>query len=93
MQDEKTSDLITQDIASVNRILPHKHKFAWDLFLKGCANNWMPTEICMQNDIKQWKNNEITEDEPARYNVIFNISEINNWEKNKEINKIEGSVV
>ena len=54
MQDEKTSDLITQDIASVNRILPHKHKFAWDLFLKGC-NNWMPTEISMQNDIKQWK--------------------------------------
>ena len=63
MQDEKTSDLITQDIASVNRILPHKHKFAWDLFLKGCANNWMPTEISMQNDIKQWKGGEISDDE------------------------------
>ena len=34
-----------------------------DLFLKSCANNWMPTEISVQNDIKQWKNNEITEDE------------------------------
>jgi len=63
MQDEKTSDLITEDIASVNRILPHRHKFAWDLFLKGCANNWMPTEISMQDDIKQWKGGEISDDE------------------------------
>ena len=61
--DTKTGKLLTQNIAGVNRILPHKHKYAWDLFLKSCANNWMPTEISMQSDIKQWKNNEITEDE------------------------------
>ena len=61
--DEKSSKLITKDIASVNRILPHKNKFAWDLFLNGCANNWMPTEISMQSDIKQWKGGEITDDE------------------------------
>ena len=60
---EKTGELLTDNIAGVNQILPHKHKFAWDLFLKSCANNWMPTEIGMQNDIKQWKNNEITDDE------------------------------
>ena len=60
---EKTGELLTKNIAGVNRILPHKHKYAWDLFLKSCANNWMPTEISMQNDIKQWKNDEITEDE------------------------------
>ena len=59
----KTGELLTKNVAGVNRILPHKHKYAWDLFLKSCANNWMPTEISMQNDIKQWKNNEITEDE------------------------------
>lgn len=61
--DTKTGELLTKNIAGVNRILPHKHKYAWDLFLKSCANNWMPTEIGMQEDIKQWKNNEITEDE------------------------------
>ena len=61
--DNKTGELLTKNIAGVNRILPHKHKYAWELFLKSCANNWMPTEISMQNDIKQWKNNEITEDE------------------------------
>ena len=37
--------------------------------------------------------NEIKEDGPARYNVIFNISEKHNWEKNKEINKLQGNVV
>ena len=60
---EKSGLLVTKDIASVNRILQHKLKFAGDLFLNGCANNWMPTEISMQNDIKQWKTDEISEDE------------------------------
>ena len=60
---DKSGQLLSKNIAGVNRILPHKHKYAWDLFLKSCANNWMPTEISMQNDINQWKNNEITEDE------------------------------
>jgi ribonucleoside-diphosphate reductase beta chain len=63
MLDEKTADLITPEIAGVNRILPHRHKFAWDLFLKGCANNWMPTEISMQEDIQQWKGGDISPDE------------------------------
>tara|TARA_R100000808_G_scaffold24914_1_gene59318 strand:- start:1285 stop:2298 length:1014 start_codon:yes stop_codon:yes gene_type:complete len=61
--DDKTGELLGKNIAGVNRILPHKHKFAWDLFLKSCANNWMPTEISMQSDIKQWKQGEITDDE------------------------------
>jgi len=61
--EDKTGELLGSNIAGVNRILPHKHKFAWDLFLKSCANNWMPTEISMQSDIKQWKHGEITDDE------------------------------
>ena len=60
---EKTGELLGKEVAAVNRILPHKHKFAWDLFLKGCANNWMPTEISMQGDINQWKNGDISPDE------------------------------
>ena len=59
----KTGQILGKDIAGVNCILPHKHKTAWDLFLKGCANNWMPTEIPMSDDIKQWKNGDITDDE------------------------------
>ncbi len=56
--------LTTDDATCVNQILPHKNKWAWDLFLKGCANNWMPTEISMQTDIKQWRQkNFLTDDE------------------------------
>ncbi len=36
---------------------------------------------------------QIIEDGPARYNVIFNIGEINDWEKNKTINKLNGEIV
>ena len=36
---------------------------------------------------------QITEDKPARYNVIFNIAEKNDWEKNKAINEIKGEIV
>ena len=59
----KSQELMGPEVSTVNRILPHKHKFAWDLFLKSCANNWMPTEISMQQDIQQWNNNDITDDE------------------------------
>ena len=61
--ENKNGNLLGGDIAGVNCILPHKHKYAWELFLKSCANNWMPTEISMQEDIKQWKHGEITDDE------------------------------
>jgi hypothetical protein len=37
--------------------------------------------------------NEITEDGPARYNLVFNIREKNDWEKNRKINEINGEVV
>lgn len=36
---------------------------------------------------------QITEDKPARYNVIFNIAEKSDWEKNKAINEIKGEIV
>ena len=59
----KTGLIFGEDIAGVNQILPHKHPEAWDMFLKGIANNWSPAEINMSTDIEQWKNNELTEDE------------------------------
>lgn len=59
----KNTELIGNDITIVNQILPHTNKWAFDLFLKGCANNWMPTSIGMQKDIVQWKSPSITDDE------------------------------
>ena len=59
----KTGLLLGEEMVGVNQILPHKHQFAWDLFLKGVANNWSPSEINMSTDVDQWKNGELTDDE------------------------------
>ncbi|MGL4576169.1 MAG: ribonucleotide-diphosphate reductase subunit beta [Burkholderiaceae bacterium] len=48
----------------VNQLVPFKYKWAWEKYLAGCANHWMPQEINMQRDIELWKNpNGLTDDE------------------------------
>jgi ribonucleoside-diphosphate reductase beta chain len=48
----------------VNQLVPFKYKWAWDKYLSGCANHWMPQEVNMNRDIALWKNpNGLTEDE------------------------------
>jgi ribonucleoside-diphosphate reductase beta chain len=54
----KTDILISNEVATVNQILPHVNKWAWELFLKGSNNNWMPTDISMQKDIEQWRSED-----------------------------------
>ncbi len=50
--------------ADVNQLVPFKYKWAWDKYLAGCANHWMPQEINMTRDIELWKNPRgLTEDE------------------------------
>ena len=39
----------------VNQLVPFKYHWAWDKYLAGCANHWMPQEISMSRDIAQWK--------------------------------------
>lgn len=59
----KTGTILSGDLAIVNQILPHRHKWAWELFLKGQANNWSPAEVTMSKDVEQWHSDKITEDE------------------------------
>ena len=48
----------------VNQLVPFKYKWAWEKYLAGCANHWMPQEINMTRDIALWKDpNGLTEDE------------------------------
>src|ERR1700722_3942638 len=47
----------------VNQLMPLKYKWAWEHYLNGCANHWMPTEVPMQRDIELWKSNKLTADE------------------------------
>src|ERR1700753_2012509 len=50
--------------ADVNQLLPLKYRWAWEKYLSGCNNHWMPTEISMQADIALWKSpNGLTDDE------------------------------
>ncbi|KXW55764.1 ribonucleotide-diphosphate reductase subunit beta [Ferrovum sp. PN-J185] len=48
----------------VNQLVPFKYHWAWEKYLAGCANHWMPQEISMSRDIAQWKENGVlSEDE------------------------------
>lgn len=50
--------------ADVNQLLPMKYRWAWDKYLAGCHNHWMPTEVSMQADIALWKSRDgLTDDE------------------------------
>ena len=60
---KKDNKIISDKVATVNQILPHVNKWAWDLFIDGAANNWMPTEISMAKDIEQWRGDSLSEDE------------------------------
>ncbi len=44
----------------VNQLMPLKYKWAWEHYLNGCANHWMPTEVPMQRDIELWKSNRLS---------------------------------
>src|SRR5574340_793848 len=48
----------------VNQLVPFKYKWAWEKYLAGCANHWMPQEVNMSRDIAQWKDpTALSEDE------------------------------
>lgn len=47
----------------VNQLMPLKYKWAWEHYLNGCANNWLPTEVPMGKDIELWKSNKLSDDE------------------------------
>ncbi|MET1073093.1 MAG: ribonucleotide-diphosphate reductase subunit beta, partial [Umezawaea sp.] len=50
--------------ADVNQLLPLKYHWAWEKYLAGCNNAWMPTEVSMQADISLWKSTDgLTDDE------------------------------
>jgi ribonucleoside-diphosphate reductase beta chain len=60
----KSDRIFSNEIATVNQILPHVHKWAWDFYLNSLANNWVPTQVSMNKDIEQWRNaKSLTDDE------------------------------
>src|SRR5437667_5704832 len=55
--------LLNCKAVDVNQLMPLKYKWAWEHYLNGCANNWLPSEVPMQRDIELWKSNKLTADE------------------------------
>ena len=50
--------------ADLNQLVPFKYEWAWQKYLDGSANHWMPQEVNMNADIALWKSNDgLTEDE------------------------------
>lgn len=47
----------------VNQLMPIRYGWAWEHYLNGCANNWLPHEIPMGDDVLQWKSDALSEDE------------------------------
>ena len=55
--------LINNNQVDVNQLMPLKYKWAWEHYLNGCANNWLPTEVPMSKDIELWKSDKLSQDE------------------------------
>lgn len=53
----KKTKILDGNIASINQLIEAKDVYPYELWKKACANNWMPSEINMGEDIKQWQMN------------------------------------
>ncbi|MDO9618387.1 MAG: ribonucleotide-diphosphate reductase subunit beta [Pseudomonas sp.] len=50
--------------ADLHQLVPFKYDWAWQMYLDGCANHWMPQEVNMNADIALWKTPDgLTDDE------------------------------
>lgn len=63
--------LINANTVDVNQLMPLKYKWAWEHYLNGCANHWMPTEVPMGKDIELWKSDKLSKDE--RHLIMRNL--------------------
>jgi ribonucleoside-diphosphate reductase beta chain len=50
--------------ADLNQLVPFKYDWAWQKYIDGCANHWMPQEVNMTADVATWKRPDgLTDDE------------------------------
>ncbi|MEK9160827.1 MAG: ribonucleotide-diphosphate reductase subunit beta [Patescibacteria group bacterium] len=58
--------------ADVMQLYPMRHTFAWEAYLAGNANHWLPTEISMQRDIEQWRSTTVlSADERKAFETVL----------------------
>lgn len=44
--------------ADLNQLVPFKYEWAWQKYLDGCANHWMPQEVNMTADVALWRSKD-----------------------------------
>lgn len=59
--DEKR--LVNCNAVDVNQLMPLKYNWAWEHYLNGTKNHWMPSEVPMHKDIETWRSGKITANE------------------------------
>ena len=61
--DASDKRLINCHQVDVNQLMPLRYHWAWEHYLNGCANHWMPHEVPMGRDIETWRSVALTPDE------------------------------
>ncbi len=61
--DPQQKRILNCNQTDVNQLMPLKYHWAWEHYLNGCNNHWMPTEVPMQKDIETWKSNKLSDKE------------------------------
>ncbi|MDB5189483.1 MAG: nrdB [Parcubacteria group bacterium] len=70
--DINSRKIINGGDADVMQLYPMKHHFAWEAYMAGNSNHWLPTEISMQRDIEQWKSMDaLTADERKAFETVL----------------------
>jgi ribonucleoside-diphosphate reductase beta chain len=52
--------------SDLNQLVPFKYDWAWQKYLDGCANHWMPQEVNMAKDVQTWKTPDALSDDERR---------------------------
>ena len=63
--------------ADLNQLVPFKYDWAWQKYIDGCANHWMPQEVNMTADVATWKNAEGLSDDERR--IVMRNYQLFSW--------------
>jgi ribonucleoside-diphosphate reductase beta chain len=68
----KKKAIINNNSTDPNKILPMTYLWAREHYKNGVANNWVPEEISMQQDVEQWKSATKLTDKERRL-ILWNL--------------------
>lgn len=66
------AQIINNSAVDPNKILPMSYLWARDHYKNGVANNWVPEEVSMQQDVEQWKSPSFLSETERRL-ILWNL--------------------